>query len=31
LNGIAYDEASDRIFVTGKKWRNMYEIKLKAK
>ncbi len=31
LNGIAYDEISDRIFVTGKKWRNLYEIKLKAK
>jgi len=30
LNGIAYDETSDRIFVTGKKWRNLYEIKLKA-
>ena len=31
LNGIAYDETGDRIFVTGKKWRNLYEIKLKAK
>ena len=31
LNGIAYDEAGDRIFVTGKKWRNMFEIKIKAK
>ncbi len=31
LNGIAYDEIGDRIFVTGKKWRNLYEIKLKAK
>ena len=31
LNGIAYDEASDRIFVTGKNWRNLFEIKLKAK
>jgi glutaminyl-peptide cyclotransferase len=29
LNGIAYDEAGDRIFVTGKLWRNLYEIKLK--
>ncbi len=28
LNGIAYDAANDRIFVTGKKWRNLYEIKL---
>jgi len=31
LNGIAYDKTGDRIFVTGKKWRNLYEIKLKAK
>ena len=31
LNGIAYDEATDRIFVTGKKWKNLYEIRLKAK
>ncbi len=31
LNGIAYDEASDRIFVTGKNWKNLYEIKLKPK
>lgn len=31
LNGIAYDEAGDRIFVTGKNWKNLYEIKLKAK
>lgn len=30
LNGIAYDKTGDRIFVTGKKWRNLYEIKLKA-
>lgn len=29
LNGIAYDEKSDRIFVTGKNWRKLYEIKLK--
>ncbi|QYO66475.1 glutaminyl-peptide cyclotransferase [Leptolyngbya sp. 7M] len=28
LNGIAYDAESDRIFVTGKLWRNIYEIKL---
>lgn len=28
LNGIAYDSAGDRIFVTGKKWPNLYEIKL---
>lgn len=31
LNGIAYDEATDRIFVTGKRWKNLFEIKLKAK
>ena len=31
LNGIAYDEAGDRIFVTGKNWKNLYEIKLKPK
>jgi glutaminyl-peptide cyclotransferase len=29
LNGIAYDAAADRIFVTGKKWKKLYEIKLK--
>ena len=28
LNGIAYDEASDRLFVTGKKWPNLFEINL---
>ena len=31
LNGIAYDEAGDRIFVTGKKWKNLYEIKVRPK
>ena len=31
LNGIAYDEAADRIFVTGKKWKKLFEIKVKAK
>lgn len=31
LNGIAYDEANDRIFVTGKLWKRLYEIKLKPK
>lgn len=31
LNGIAYDEASDRIFITGKKWRRVFEIKIKPK
>lgn len=29
LNGIAYDAAADRIFVTGKNWKKLYEIKLK--
>ena len=28
LNGIAYDEATDRIFITGKKWKNLFEIKV---
>ena len=28
LNGIAYDRASDRIFVTGKNWSKMFEIRL---
>lgn len=31
LNGIAYDAASDRLFVTGKKWKHVYEIKVKPK
>ncbi|HYJ91670.1 MAG TPA: glutaminyl-peptide cyclotransferase [Pyrinomonadaceae bacterium] len=31
LNGIAYDAANDRIFVTGKKWKNLFEIKVKPK
>lgn len=31
LNGIAYDAATDRIFITGKKWPNLYEIKVNAK
>ena len=31
LNGIAYDAASDRIFVTGKNWRKLFEIKIKPK
>jgi len=30
LNGIAYDSVSDRLFVTGKMWPNLYEIKLKS-
>ncbi len=28
LNGIAYDKQGDRIFVTGKRWPNLYEIKI---
>ncbi|MDH3495025.1 MAG: glutaminyl-peptide cyclotransferase [Acidobacteriota bacterium] len=28
MNGIAYDPEGDRIFVTGKNWKNLYEIKL---
>ena len=31
LNGIAYDAAADRIFVTGKNWKKLFEIKLKPK
>ncbi len=31
LNGIAYDAAGERIFVTGKNWKRLFEIKLKAK
>jgi glutaminyl-peptide cyclotransferase len=27
LNGIAYDSVSDKVFVTGKLWPNLYEIK----
>ena len=30
LNGIAYDRTKDRIFVTGKNWKNLYEIKIKT-
>lgn len=29
LNGIAYDQASDRLFVTGKLWPKLFEIRLK--
>ena len=28
LNGIAYDAVTDRIFVTGKWWPKLFEIKL---
>lgn len=31
LNGIAYDAKADRIFVTGKRWSKLYEIKLKQR
>jgi len=31
LNGIAYDAAGDRLFVTGKLWPKLFEIKLKQK
>ncbi|HEU0184832.1 MAG TPA: glutaminyl-peptide cyclotransferase [Blastocatellia bacterium] len=31
LNGIAYDESSDRLFVTGKYWPKLFEIKLTQK
>jgi glutamine cyclotransferase len=31
LNGIAYDAAADRIFVTGKNWKKLFEIKIKPK
>jgi len=31
LNGIAYDEKTDRIFVTGKQWEKLFEIRLKLK
>lgn len=30
LNGIAYDAPSDRLFVTGKNWSTLYEIKVMA-
>jgi glutaminyl-peptide cyclotransferase len=31
LNGIAYDEAGDRLFVTGKLWPKLFEVKLAPK
>lgn len=31
LNGIAYDEATGRLFVTGKLWPKLFEIRLKNK
>ncbi|MBN1455749.1 MAG: glutaminyl-peptide cyclotransferase [Methanomicrobia archaeon] len=30
LNGIAYDEATDRLFVTGKLWPKLFEIELEG-
>jgi hypothetical protein len=29
LNGIAYDQQTGRLFVTGKNWPNLYEITIK--
>jgi glutamine cyclotransferase len=31
MNGIAYDAARDRLFVTGKLWSKLYEITLKQR
>jgi glutamine cyclotransferase len=31
LNGIAYDAATKRVFVTGKKWPKMYQVKFSPK
>jgi glutamine cyclotransferase len=31
LNGIAYDAKTDRIWVTGKLWPKIFEIKVDAK
>ena len=31
LNGIAYDAKGDRLFVTGKNWPTLFEIKLRAR
>jgi glutamine cyclotransferase len=31
LNGIAYDQVNDRLFVTGKNWNKVFEIKLVKK
>jgi glutamine cyclotransferase len=30
LNGIAYDKAGDRLFVTGKNWSKLFEIKVEG-
>jgi len=31
LNGIAYDAAGDRLFITGKRWPKIFEVRLKTK
>jgi glutamine cyclotransferase len=31
LNGIAYDAKRDRLWVTGKLWRHIYQIEIVAK
>jgi glutamine cyclotransferase len=31
LNGIAYDATGDRLFVTGKRWPKLFEVRLKMK
>ncbi len=31
LNGIAYDAAGDRLFVTGKKWARLYQVSLRPR
>jgi glutaminyl-peptide cyclotransferase len=31
LNGIAYDPAGDRLFITGKRWPKIFEVRLKRK
>ena len=31
LNGIAYDEENDRLFVTGKRWNKVFEIEFVKK
>jgi len=30
LNGIAYDHEGDRLFVTGKNWSKLFEIKVEG-
>ena len=31
LNGIAYDPAADRLFITGKNWPKIFEVRLKVR